>query len=206
MIDYSFSIEVKYNSDFKKIKDLLTSCKIKYELIKPSGRQSTIFQFESNYEEDDLISSIKDSLNYYELRKDLGTGKFDIGVHIQRYKSPLSSDSWGRPINSEGIEEHFYLIVEEKEEFYDVRLKQINSKSIAGVTKIMDNKTKKIGFAIYIFPQPTIFQVSLQSGQRLQFLDEGLYQTEEEAFQKLKETIENMKNDKKDSEKRGASK
>ena len=195
MINYSFSIEVRYNADFKKVKELLTSYKIKYELVKTADRKSTIFEFESNYGEDDLISEIGYALNYYEIKKDLPTGKFEIGVHIQRYKSPLSSDSWGRLLNSEAIEEHFYFVIEEKEELRDVRLKQINSKSIAGVTKIMDAKTKSVGFAIYIFPQPTTFQVSLQSGQRLQFLDEGLYPTEEEAFQKLKETIENMKKD-----------
>lgn len=195
MINYSFSIEVKYNTDFKKIKELLTSHEIKYELVKTADRKSTIFEFESNYGEDDLISEIGDALNFYEVKKDLSTGKFEIGVHIQRYKSPLSSDSWGRLLNSEGIDEHFYLVIEEKEELRDFRLKQINSKSIAGVTKIMDSKTKKIGFAIYIFPQPTIFQASLQSGQRLQFLNEGLYQTEEEAFQSLKETLEKMKKD-----------
>lgn len=186
MIEYNFSIEVRYTHDLNDMIDILKLHDVTYELVKYANKPGTIVRFDSSYGEHELIKEIESRFHFYESKSKLGTGKFDVRIHINRYKQPFSLDDWGRPLNSEGIEENIYLVMEETDMVVDVKMKQINRNSFAGVFKTLDRKSREPGYAVYIFPTRNTFKADLGKGQLL-FTE--LFKSEEEAFSETEKII-----------------
>lgn len=139
MTPYHFNIEVKYTQDLSDLVGLLKQSDIKFELTKYADKLGTIISFESDYGEYELIKEIEKAFHFYDSRKNLRTGKYDIRIHINRSLPPFAVDNWGRPMNSETIEENVYLIIEEPKLVADVKLKHVNSSSMAAVFQTLDS-------------------------------------------------------------------
>ncbi|HEY8690782.1 MAG TPA: hypothetical protein VIM07_16210 [Chitinophagaceae bacterium] len=111
MLDISFDIELNDKEDLNTLTSILKQLGLEKPIYIVELENAYLINFESEYQydgeiENEMIKVYSD----YEFTGEIGTGQRNIKMIIRSTQSPLSSDNWGRQLNSDTIEKVKYFI------------------------------------------------------------------------------------------------
>lgn len=109
MIETEITITVNRKPDIDVIEQKIIERRIQFPVYIREYEFSYQILFTSDYEEFELDTIILNSFPGYEFTEDLERGRKEIRLQISRYQSELSTDGWGRPIESP-LNETKYLV------------------------------------------------------------------------------------------------
>lgn len=113
MLDFSIKIEVSEGEDF----DILINAIKSLRLEKPVYILKTHDLYEVRYETDQNSESIEHFLTAqfpkYFVVEELGVGKHNVKLAVNVSQSPMSTDNWGRLLNTDPVTRIYYFLENE---------------------------------------------------------------------------------------------
>lgn len=116
MIENYLSLNVNRKEDIELIEKVLKDQKIDVPIFILEFENCFKINFTSEYEQWELEREIINVFPDYEFTENLGKGRKEIRIQLSRKQSPLSTDDWGRPLETH-IDETKYLIKKSNESF-----------------------------------------------------------------------------------------
>lgn len=110
MSDFNFNIRVELKEDFRIIVALLKEKKLKLELFQKKSDNSYIIRFESDIEENEFLKNMEKNFSQYQKVEEISTGRYDIKIHVNFFRSSFATDDWNRPLPE--IDKDVYFTLE----------------------------------------------------------------------------------------------
>ncbi len=124
MIITEIQLTINRKSDIETVRERLVAAKLQCPVYFLEYESSIDVRLASEYEEWELEQSLAEAFPGYHFTSDIENGRKEVRMILSRYQSPLSTDGWGRQIESP-LDQVKYLvkISKRKEERFNPEVK-----------------------------------------------------------------------------------
>ncbi len=206
MLNITHTIQISSASEFEVIIGILKKQYIDAPVFTVNHSDYYTVSFESNYEEYELISAIEIAFPEYEHVEGISIGVSDIRIVINQVQTHLSTDDWGRRLNTDNISSTTYFTQRPSNATQPIWQDKV-VKALLGPTEekellvnISDGIIKSTGERGFLVIEKKT------EGEKPEILIEHLYKTKSEAFwagyTRITQYIEKRYEEYKESQKR----
>lgn len=206
MLNITYDIQISSASEFEAIIGILKKQHIDAPVFTVNHSDYYTVSFESNYEEYELIRAIEIAFPEYERVEGISLGVSDIRIVIDQVQTRLSTDDWGRRLNTDNISSTVYFtkrpskVTQQiwQDKVVTVLLGPIEEKELhINISNGIIKSTGERGFLVV---------ENKVEGEKPEILIDHLYKTKSEAFwagyRRITQNIEKRYEEYKESQKR----